>query len=92
MVPFDSQGGWYTSGVRLGTAALTTLGMGQSEMDEVADIIALILRNTAPKLVEKTGQPSKAKGETEKKALESARKRVAELLSGFPLYPELTIK
>jgi len=92
MVPFDTHGGWYTSGVRLGTPALTTLGMGLNEMDEIADIITLILRNTHPKPVEKTGQPSKAKGETKQQALDEAKKRVRELLNGYPLYPELTVK
>jgi glycine hydroxymethyltransferase len=92
MVPFDSQGGWYTSGVRFGTPALTTLGMGHVEMDEIADIITSILRNTHPKPVEKTGQSSKAKGETKKKALDEAKRRVCELLEGYPLYPELTVK
>src|SRR5208283_2211039 len=30
-VPRDPNGAWYTSGIRLGTPALTTLGMGTSE-------------------------------------------------------------
>ena len=30
-VPFDPNGPWYTSGVRIGTAAATTLGMGKAE-------------------------------------------------------------
>jgi glycine hydroxymethyltransferase len=38
-VPRDPNGAWYTSGIRLGTPALTTLGMGTSELDEVADIM-----------------------------------------------------
>lgn len=92
MVPFDQHGGWYTSGIRFGTPALTTLGMGPAEMDEVADMITQILRNTQPSTSEKTGQKMLAKGETEKKALEAARVRVKELLAGFPLYPELNIK
>src|SRR5487761_4732 len=39
-VPRDPNGAWYTSGVRMGTPALTTLGMGPAELDEVADILA----------------------------------------------------
>ncbi|MBF0246238.1 MAG: hypothetical protein HQL31_13390, partial [Planctomycetes bacterium] len=35
-IPFDPNGAWYTSGLRLGTPALTTLGMGREEMKEIA--------------------------------------------------------
>ena len=31
-IPFDPNGPWYTSGLRLGTPAVTTLGMGKEEM------------------------------------------------------------
>jgi len=34
-IPFDPNGPWYTSGLRLGTPAVTTLGMGQGEMSEI---------------------------------------------------------
>ena len=47
-IPFDPNGAWYTSGIRLGTPALTTLGMGEDEMDEVADIICSTLKATEP--------------------------------------------
>ena len=39
-VPADPNGAWYTSGVRLGTPALTTLGFGPGRLDEVADVIS----------------------------------------------------
>ncbi len=35
-IPFDPNGPWFTSGLRLGTAAVTTLGMGVEEMKEIA--------------------------------------------------------
>lgn len=89
MVPFDPQGPWYTSGIRLGTPALTTLGMGKEEMDEVAAIIASILKNTKPTIVAKTGELSRAKGETSPQAFETAQQRIHALLGKFPLYPEL---
>jgi glycine hydroxymethyltransferase len=38
-VPFDNQGPTITSGIRVGSAALTTRGMGEAEMAEIADII-----------------------------------------------------
>jgi glycine hydroxymethyltransferase len=39
MVPNDPESPTVTSGVRLGTAAMTTRGMGTDEMREIADII-----------------------------------------------------
>jgi glycine hydroxymethyltransferase len=39
MVPNDPESPTVTSGVRLGTAAMTTRGMGEDEMQEIADII-----------------------------------------------------
>lgn len=90
-IPFDQQGPWYTSGIRLGTPALTTLGMGHKEMKEIAEIIYLILSHTKPAIVQKTGQPSKANIEIDQKVLSQAKVRVAELLSHYPLYPEIEI-
>lgn len=39
MVPFDEEKPFYTSGIRLGTPALTTRGFKEVDMDEIADII-----------------------------------------------------
>ncbi|MDQ3864490.1 MAG: serine hydroxymethyltransferase, partial [Actinomycetota bacterium] len=39
MVPNDPEPPTVTSGVRLGTAAMTTRGMGEHEMQEIAEII-----------------------------------------------------
>lgn len=39
MVPFDEEKPYYTSGIRLGTPALTTRGFKEAEMEEIADII-----------------------------------------------------
>ena len=42
-VPADPNGAWYTSGVRLGTPALTTRGFGHDEFDTVAELIVDVL-------------------------------------------------
>ena len=47
-IPFDPNGPWYTSGLRFGTAAVTTLGMDQAEMEEIAAVVALVLKNVKP--------------------------------------------
>jgi glycine hydroxymethyltransferase len=44
-IPFDPESPFVTSGVRVGTAAVTSRGFGEAEMEEVAKIIALTLKN-----------------------------------------------
>ncbi|MCZ0703661.1 glycine hydroxymethyltransferase [Natronobacillus azotifigens] len=44
-IPFDPESPFVTSGVRVGTAAVTTRGFGAEEMEEVASIIAFTLKN-----------------------------------------------
>lgn len=44
-IPFDPESPFVTSGVRVGTAAVTTRGFGTAEMEEVASIIAFTLKN-----------------------------------------------
>ncbi len=44
-VPFDPESPFVTSGLRLGTPAMTTRGMGTAEFTEIADIIADCLLN-----------------------------------------------
>jgi glycine hydroxymethyltransferase len=90
VIPNDTNGAWYTSGLRLGTPAMTTLGMGQDEMREIANIIQSVLAATRP-ANKNDGQPSQVKYETDAKALEAARKRVAELIARYPLYPGLEL-
>ena len=58
-VPADPNGAWYTSGIRLGTPALTTRGFGADDFDRVADLMVDVLRNTEPGTT-KAGTPSKA--------------------------------
>jgi glycine hydroxymethyltransferase len=43
-IPNDPERPFVTSGLRLGTAAVTTAGMGESEMEEIAALIASVLR------------------------------------------------
>ena len=88
-VPADPNGAWYTSGIRLGTPALTTLGLGPTEVDEAADIINITLRATHPAAA-RTGT-SQARYHLDPAVAEAARRRCAELLERFPLYAEVTI-
>ena len=44
-IPFDPESPFVTSGIRIGTPAVTTRGMGPEAMEEIADIMALTLKN-----------------------------------------------
>ncbi len=93
-LPFDPNGPWYTSGLRIGTPAVTTLGMGPEEMKEIAAIIKLVLANTKAATITKgakAGETSKARAVTPQVIVTQARGRVATLLDKFLLYPELDL-
>ncbi|MCH6268502.1 serine hydroxymethyltransferase [Neobacillus citreus] len=44
-IPYDPQSPFVTSGIRMGTAALTTRGMKQEEMVQIAKVIAAVLKS-----------------------------------------------
>ena len=94
-LPFDPNGPHYTSGLRVGSPAVTTLGMGVEQMKEIAAIFKLILSNTTPATIAKgknVGKPSKVKYELSEEVKSEARSRVKALLDAFPLYPELDLE
>lgn len=68
-IPYDPQPPLVCSGIRFGTPAVTTRGMGIKEMDQIAELIT---------------QAIQCKGDSTK--LESIKRSVHELASGFPLY------
>ena len=93
-LPFDPNGPWYTSGLRIGTPAVTTLGMGEKEMKEIASIVKMVLANTKPEISvsgENAGKPSKAKYFIDEKAKTDARARIKNLLDRYPVYPQLNL-
>lgn len=89
-VPADPNGAWYTSGIRLGTPALTSRGFGVDEFDRVAELIVEVLSKTtaadAPK-----GGASKAKYVIADGVAERVQAEAEELLGNFPLYPGLEL-
>ncbi len=93
-LPFDPNGPWYTSGLRIGTPAVTTLGMGRSDMEEISDIIVSVLSAAEPVRLtkgERAGELSKNKAKAPEEVMESARRRVQALLDKHLLYPELDL-
>ena len=89
-LPYDKNGAWWTSGIRIGTPGLTTLGMNEEDMKEVASIIDFVLKGTKPGLT-KEGKPAKGKIELDETVQAEARKRVNALLDAHVLYPELDL-
>ena len=93
-LPYDSNGAWFTSGLRIGTPAITTLGMGKPEMKEIASILAFILKAVKPGKVStgpNAGNPSKSAFELDEATKIKARERISSLLNRFPVYPELDL-
>jgi glycine hydroxymethyltransferase len=84
-VPADPNGAWYTSGIRLGTPALTTRGFGPDDFDRVAELIVDVLSNTTPE------GTSKAKYKLADGTADRVHSAASELLAANPLYPGLTL-
>lgn len=89
-VPADPNGAWYTSGIRLGTPALTTRGFGHDEFDTVAELIVDVLSSTEAGTT-KAGGPSKASYTLGDGVADRVTKRSAEMLDKHPLYPGLVL-
>lgn len=88
-LPNDPNGAWYTSGIRLGTPALTTCGMKEPEMERIGGFISKILKNAKPAMTKK-GTPSKAKAYVDKNIKEETLEEVASLLKIYPPYREIS--
>ena len=78
-VPNDPQSPFVTSGIRIGTPAITTRGFKEAEVIRLAELIADIL-------LEMSKNSSEISDATRTRAL----KEVASLNSAYPLYPELS--
>jgi glycine hydroxymethyltransferase len=94
VVPDETNGPWYTGGLRLGTPAVTTLGMGADEMREIAAVLADVLTNTSAGVVASGpnhGKPSLVQYVIDDKIAGAARSRVDDLLARHPLYPGIEL-
>jgi glycine hydroxymethyltransferase len=89
-IPRDPNGAWYTSGVRMGTPALTSRGFGADEFDRVAELITDVLAATTPTAAP-SGGTSKAKYVVADGLADKTLSAAGELLAAHPLYPGLDV-
>src|SRR5262245_25854360 len=90
VIPYDPNGAWYTSRLRLVTTALTGLGMGPDEIREIAAVLHRVPASTTPGR-QQSGEPSAVRFETDARAVDEARQRAADLLRRHPLYPDIDL-
>ncbi|MEU4335701.1 glycine hydroxymethyltransferase [Micromonospora lupini] len=89
-VPQDPNGAWYTSGIRIGTPALTTRGLGTAEMDQTAELIHTVLTQTTAG-ANADGTPSKAKYVLDADLADKIARQATDLLAPHPLYPAIDL-
>ena len=89
-IPRDPNGAWYTSGVRMGTPALTSRGFGAAEFDRVAELIVDVLTSTSANAAA-SGGASKAKYTMADGVADKTHSAARELLDAHPLYPGLDL-
>jgi len=69
MVPFDDKSPFVTSGIRIGSPAMTTRGIKEKDSIEIVELIDHVLMN-----------------HDNAKELKATKKKVNEMMKGFPLY------
>ena len=89
-IPRDPNGAWYTSGIRLGTPALTTRGLGPADMDDIAGLIDTVLASAQP-AAGPDGTASRARYILDEAVASKVAGQAAEMLASYPLYPSVEL-
>nr|WP_250880035.1 serine hydroxymethyltransferase [Thermosipho sp. 1244] len=74
-IPNETRSPFVASGIRLGTPALTTRGMKEEEMEEIAELIVTVLKNVKDE-----------EGNVSDDIVEKVQNNVKDLCKRFPLY------
>ncbi len=74
-IPNETRSPFVASGIRLGTPALTTRGMKEEQMEEIAELIVTVLKNVKDE-----------EGNVDEEVAKRVSDRVMELCKKFPLY------
>ena len=84
MVPFDTRSPFKTSGVRVGTPAITSRGFVEKDMTEIVELIDTVLSAVA-KYADVVNGVSQEGAEEYAKVLETVRHKVHNMTAGRPL-------
>ena len=84
MVPFDTRSPFKTSGVRVGTPAITSRGFVEKDMTEIVELIDTVLSAVA-KYADVVNGVSQEGAEEYAKVLETVRHKVHKMTAGRPL-------
>jgi len=84
MVPFDTRSPFKTSGVRVGTPAITSRGFVEKDMTEIVELIDTVLSAVA-KYADVVNGVSQEGAEEYAKVLETVRNKVHNMTAGRPL-------
>jgi glycine hydroxymethyltransferase len=94
-IPNEPNSAFYPSGIRLGTPAITTRGMKEAEMVQIADLITRVIKEVSANELpddkdERVAYLKKFReGIKSNKNLEDVRNQVLKICEKFPLYPDL---
>ena len=90
MVPFDSRSPFQTSGIRVGTPAVTSRGFVDKDMDDIVELIDTVLSSAAEHIDAITAkgertEEQKASLAAHQEVLDDVKRRVHMMTSGRPL-------
>ena len=84
MVPFDSRSPFQTSGIRVGTPAITSRGFIEKDMEFIVSLIDIVLKNAAENLDLIAGNTEEGREDYER-VLKNVKTQVRMKTSGMPL-------
>ena len=92
MVPFDSRSAFQTSGLRIGTPAITSRGFVEKDMVDIVGLIDTVLTSCAAHIAELSLKKGEEPDEAQKaglaehaKVLEDVARKVRQMTAGVPL-------